>query len=469
MWTRTIALLLSVTAGVAAAGAAGGRASFAGTWTGTYTQVRSTPFTMTVEGRRVEMALGPGHATLQTVTATISGSRLRVAIPGRPTPLQLTLRLAVDGRLTGTATQAGVRGPAAARRGGDAELMARGAFAAGTDELDVVDDPYGPPRLLDPATGVVRGLFAAGTGFTIGSGFATERPSQGTARIDEHKTTIAGRALGRVTRLELEVRISTQGATLGGTLTIPPGPGRHPAVVFVAGSGPTERAYLPDLQAMLLRAGAAVLTYDKRGVAQSSGRYPGESPTEATIDTLARDAVAAARFLSRQPEIDPRRVGLAGHSQAGWVMPLAATREPAIRFIVSFSGPAVTTDEVDLFQTLTGQGERHLHSLADANREVVAAGPGGVDPSPWLESLEIPTLWLYGALDQHVPSELSAARLERLGDPNATIVLLPRANHALVETPTGLNAEMLRSNRFARALPATLGRWLAARGITRPA
>lgn len=113
---------------------------------------------------------------------------------------------------------------------------------------------------------------------------------------------------------------------------------------------------------MLVRNGVAVLAYDKRGIGQSGGQYPGESPTEDTIDVLARDAAAAARFLAAQPEIDPARVGLAGHSQAGWIMPLAHTREPALHELI---GPAVTADEVDLDQDLAGSGDRP-QTLADA-------------------------------------------------------------------------------------------------------
>ena len=106
------------------------------------------------------------------------------------------------------------------------------------------------------------------------------------------------------------------------------------------------------MQALLLHHGLAVLAYDKRGVGQSGGTYPGESPHPFTIDTLARDAEAAVHFLATRPEIDHDRIGLAGHSQAGWIIPLAASREPAVRFAVVFSGPAVTADENDEYQNL---------------------------------------------------------------------------------------------------------------------
>jgi dienelactone hydrolase len=159
-------------------------------------------------------------------------------------------------------------------------------------------------------------------------------------------------------------------------------------------------------------AGVAVLAYDKRGIAQSAGVYPGESPTSGTIDQLARDAQAAARWLAAQPDVDPARVGIAGHSQAGWVMPLAASREPAVKFMVAFAGPAVTADENDTWQNLAGEGNSPPTASGRAmEAEVLRQGPGGVDPMPWIRALRIPALWVYGGLDWIVPSNLSAKRI----------------------------------------------------------
>ena len=79
-----------------------------------------------------------------------------------------------------------------------------------------------------------------------------------------------------------------------------------------------------------------------------------------------------------------------------------------------------------------------------------------------------PALWLYGGLDRHVPPRLSVERLE--GDrreARLTIAVFPNANHALVETRTGLTAEMLRSDTFAPGLFARVGAWLRAHGLGR--
>ena len=337
-------------------------------------------------------------------------------------------------------------------------------------DLAVVDDPYGPARLVDLSTGRVRALYPSGDAFAIGAGFATQSPAHGRARFDARGATIAGRRVRLLRVRSIPVRFRSDGAILAGTLMVPPGGGRHAAVAYVTGSGPTTREYLPELQALLLHAGVAVLAYDKRGVGKSGGSYPGESPTATTIDQLARDAAAAARYLTTRPEVDPARVGLAGHSQAGWIMPLAATREAAVRFLVSFSGPAVTADENDRYQSLAGEGERPQRlSDAEVDAQVERAGPGGVDPLPWIAALRIPALWLYGSLDHIVPPRLSAKRLAPFvaeSGRDFAVWTFPRANHALVETRTGLTSEMLRSDRYARGLFPRVAEWLRARGLT---
>ena len=150
-------------------------------------------------------------------------------------------------------------------------------------------------------------------------------------------------------------------------------------------------------------------------------------------------------------------------------MPLAARLEPGVRFLVSFSGPAVTTDENDLYQDLTGEGETlSRRSAQEIDAEVLRRGKSGFDPLPSIRALAIPMLWVYGGLDQHIPPRLSAERLQPLAaDPSRdlTVAVYPNANHALVETRTGLTAEMLRSDRFAPGLFADVRRWLAGHGL----
>ncbi len=459
-----VVVALALLAGVA--GGASGAAS--GSWVGSYTLGGPGEIAVTLNGRRALVALGVGHADLQSVPLATSGSRVRFTLPGRPSALAFDGTIA-GGSLKGTVRQGSLRGTFTARRGSDASFVARGLYRSGGRQLAVVDDPYGPARLVDLESGGVRALYPAGKRFAIGSGFAARTPSTGAARFGTASAVIEGKPAARVRVRQLEVQFRSGAARLAGTLSIPPGAGRHAAAVFVHGSGPTQRAYLPDLTALLLRHGVAVLAFDKRGIGQSTGAYPGESPTAGAIDTLARDAAAAARFLAAQPEIDAGRVGLTGHSQAGWIAPLAASRERAIHFLLVFSGPAVTADENDVYQDLAGQGERPA-TLSDAeiDAQVQKAGPGGVNPVPWIRSLEIPSLWLYGGRDRHIPPGLSERRLAPIAAEagrDITVVDFPNANHALVETRTGLTSEMLRSNTFAPGLFERVGAWLKRQGL----
>jgi uncharacterized protein len=430
-------------------------------WSGSWTiRPGGSALAVQLSPRTAVVALGAGHAEAQTVAVRRAHGRIRFTIPGRPA-------IVFDGqirgrRFSGTTRQGPARGTFALRPGTAATLLARGFYTGGGRRWAFVDDPYGPPRLDDLDTGELHGVYGAGPAFRLGSGWATPDPVAGTARLDPSGGTIGAAAVTRTPLHQYEVRFPSSGAMLSGTLTVPPGPGRHPAVAFVAGSGATERAYLPDLQALLVSSGVAVLAYDKRGVAMSGGVYPGESSTDAALDRLARDAQAAVRWLAQQPDVDPAHAGLAGHSQAGWIMPLAASREAAVRFMVAFSSPAVTVDETDTWQNLTGQGEQPA-ALTDAQieAEVERAGPGGFDPLPSIGALRIPALWVYGGLDRHIPSHLSERRLASVAAGHGFAVLdFAHANHALVETQTGLTAEMLRSDTFAPGLFAAVRGWL---------
>jgi dienelactone hydrolase len=441
-----------------------------GTWVGTYSLGGPGRIGLTINGNGATVALGTGHATAQTLPLKRTAAGFRVVIPGRPAPIVLDGRVR-SGRLTGTVRQS-VRGTFEATRGSAAALTAPGFYAAAGGHVAIVEDPYGPARLVDLDSGEVHALYARGASatFEIGSGFATRTPVRGTASFAAERAVIAGARAPRLRMRQLEVRIPARNATLSGTLTLPTGRAPYPAVAFVHGSGPTERAYLPDLQALLVRSGVAVLAYDKRGIGQSSGSYPGESPTAGTIDVLARDASAAVHFLAAQPEIDRARIGLAGHSQAGWIMPLAASRDPAVRFLISFSGPAATAGENDTYQDLTGQGEQPPRLTPEQiDAEVARGGRSGVDPVPWIKAAKIPMLWVYGGLDQHIPARLSVRRLEPVAAEDGReleVKVFPNANHALVETRTGLTSEMLRSNRFAPGLFPAVRAWLGAHRVT---
>jgi dienelactone hydrolase len=208
---------------------------------------------------------------------------------------------------------------------------------------------------------------------------------------------------GRVPLRQPEVRVGLDAATL----TLPAGPGPFPAVAMVHGSGPNARDEFQVFAAYCESIGIAVLAADKRGVGQSGGgTCPGEAATDTTIDVLARDAEADARFLAGLPQVDSARAGLLGDSQAGWIMPLAAAREPAVRWLVALAGPTTTAAETDLWGELAGKSQSPPSgNEAQTLAQVRAAGRGGVDPIHWLERLAVTAFWVWG--DDHRRSRRS--------------------------------------------------------------
>ena len=100
---------------------------------------------------------------------------------------------------------------------------------------------------------------------------------------------------------EYEVRIASGHDSLAATLRIPDGvSGPVPAVVIVHGSGKATRAQIRVLGDRALSSGMAALTYDKRGVGESGGRYRdvnAKSSVEA-FDELVGDLLALGRWLT---------------------------------------------------------------------------------------------------------------------------------------------------------------------------
>ena len=142
------------------------------------------------------------------------------------------------------------------------------------------------------------------------------------------------------------------GVKLAGTLTLPHGKGPFPAVRIIGGSGSLNRdddcfghrTFLV-LADYLTRRGLAVLRVDKRGVWKSGGDF-----STATTQDFASDALASVAYLTSRKEIDPKRIGLIGHSEGGMIAPMLAAQSSDIAFIVLIAGPGVPLDEALISQ-----------------------------------------------------------------------------------------------------------------------
>ena len=165
-----------------------------------------------------------------------------------------------------------------------------------------------------------------------------------------------------------------QGNKLAATLTLPPGKGPFPAVVLITGSGPQDRdETIMDhkpflvLADFLTRKGIAVLRADDRGVGKSTGEFSG-----ATTADFATDTEAGVAYLKTRPEVNPKMIGLIGHSEGGIIAPMVAARNPDVAFIVMLGGLGVPGEQVIVTQVeLLAQaaGQSHVEAVKAAEKE----------------------------------------------------------------------------------------------------
>ena len=149
-----------------------------------------------------------------------------------------------------------------------------------------------------------------------------------------------------------DVAFESEGIELAGTIYSPKNP--HSAVVVVHGSDSVPR--MSKFARLLAKNDILVLTYDKRGVGESGGVYEGpevgtNNISAENLDLLANDASAAANVIRQENKNVP--IGLVGFSQAGWIIPIAANKNPLIEFMVLFSCPTISTLEQLRFQFYT--------------------------------------------------------------------------------------------------------------------
>ncbi|WP_343673430.1 alpha/beta fold hydrolase [Chitinophaga sp.] len=138
---------------------------------------------------------------------------------------------------------------------------------------------------------------------------------------------------------------------LAGTLTLPQKTGSYPAVILITGSGQQNRdeelmGHKPFLiiSDYLTRQGIAVLRYDDRGVAKSTGDFK-----SATTLDFANDVESAIAYLKTRKEI--KQIGLIGHSEGGLIAPIVAARNKDVAFIVMLAGTGIRGDDLLLRQT----------------------------------------------------------------------------------------------------------------------
>jgi hypothetical protein len=136
-----------------------------------------------------------------------------------------------------------------------------------------------------------------------------------------------------------------------------PGSGKHDRDETVA----DHRIFLV-LADHLTRNGVAVLRCDDRGVGGSTG-----DKMAVTDQDLAYDPLAAVAFLKGHPEIDPKKIGLIGHSEGGIIAPIAAAKSDDVAYIILLAGPGLNGEEL-----LYRQGELIARAMKADDKAVAA-------------------------------------------------------------------------------------------------
>ena len=99
-----------------------------------------------------------------------------------------------------------------------------------------------------------------------------------------------------------------------------------PAMVILPGSGGISPGREEEYAKLLNRHGIAAFIveyYEPRGMT-SDFSYMLRSGSVTEFD-IVTDAYSALKLLSTSPAIDPKRIGLVGHSEGGIIAPMVAT------------------------------------------------------------------------------------------------------------------------------------------------
>lgn len=293
-----------------------------------------------------------------------------------------------------------------------------------------------------------------------------------------------------------EVTFRNGGTTLYGTLYLPSRKAISPAIVMVGGSGRAPRENVRWYAEYFAYHGIAALVYDKRDIGSIRA-------TELVSGAdLAGDVLAAVQMLKNRNDIDAKRIGLWGGSQGSGISARAAAQSKDIAFLISVSGGGVSYEELSNYQyanRLRAQAFSE-EEIRDANAAVkqlydyvrtkknpeaaqaaldrawqnrwasaVFASrriPTDEEMATWIqwrqidrsptydwERVSIPVLAFWGERDEVVPVQASIEKireaLNKAGNQDVTIMIIPEADHNLMRQP---NPENMPAPEYLEAM-----------------
>ena len=233
--------------------------------------------------------------------------------------------------------------------------------------------------------------------------------------------------------------VDSDGTKLHYVIDLPDGDTPFKSVIYGPGSGdtPIGNKILAAHTKELLKLGFAVVRYDKRGVGKSEGELLSLSAenSDFVIARLAADMKAVLEAAKMHPEIDPRRVGLWGVSQASWYMPVVATEVEELEFMVVVTGVLSPVGQQNYWEHLTRVENHDRDSSATTDLARNYEGPTGFDHRPLVRDLDIPVLYLQAESDRFLAIELVREEFDQLkaSGANVTFISYEGSGHGLLD------------------------------------
>lgn len=296
---------------------------------------------------------------------------------------------------------------------------------------------------------------------------------------------------------EISIEIPAGDRMIGGTLTVPIGPGPHPVVIIPPNRLSSQRDVLSigvrrnhDLADDLARHGFAAFRYDGRGFL-----VPGRlsSSLDATHVEEGADLHAIIDAMKERQELDPEQVSIWGFGQTNLVASTVIPERDDIRnfvgsllplgqFLVEHTGPQIlllrftveSEEEIEEYARFYNEAidiavnggdwkafEQSIIDLENASGRVTTplilsqpfqglmylesprfAAAVDFDATPYMESItDTPYLLMYQGLDLTIPASIYAPRAEemiaRSGNPDAMAVVFDKANFIWMPAITG--------------------------------
>jgi len=238
------------------------------------------------------------------------------------------------------------------------------------------------------------------------------------------------------------VTFTSEGAPVEAILYRRPAPGgRVPALVVSTGAGRNLKR-MEWLSLPLAQRGYVVLTQ----------RYRDHGTRFHLRDEV--DIGSAISYLERLPDVDARRVGIAGHSRGGSAVLRAAAKDARVRSTAALAGPTDYerwTRGIQHYSPSTYSSSIKRYGVApDEDPEYFRA----ISPISYARQIKTPVLIVQGASDLRTPADHAQWMYDALvaaGHPRVQLEMLQGMGHSF-ETGGGYGFE---------TVVAIVGRWFA--------